>query len=230
MGEANLALIGHGNWDGSSRFTIPANIRLGFFYEPESRTSLCFNANQIPGLCQQNPPFIRAGGQISPNFTITGGVFQPGTPGGDAGLRDCATGTVYTPISAQQVFNLSDIVASVSQQAGASGSSAMIRMLVCGGGVAMLNPVSGLVLPEKEAIQEMNRRNGEQAYQVAMSYNMGHAWAKDYAEAIAAGQSEQQAQAYAISNSRRGGFRRPRRGRKGTKRIAGRRKKTLRVR
>jgi hypothetical protein len=94
----------------------------------------------------------------------------------------------------------------------------------------MLNPVSGLVLPEKEAIQEMNRRNGEKAYEVARSYNMGHAWAKDYAEAIAGGQTPQQAQAYAYSNSRRGGFRRPRRGRKGTKRIAGRRKKTMRLR
>lgn len=192
-----LSIIGHGNWDGQTRFTVPSNIDLYYFYPAESGSSLCYRPADVPTLCRQAPRDVRQHGQQAPDFSVTGGV-----PGLVNGVRNCIVGSQFEdgrdamiqPLSAGTTYKLSDIVAYVSGGLAQTGQTAVIRMMLCGGGNEMMNAVSGVSMPEAEAVAAMHRRNGEAAYTLARQHGRTHNQATAYALAIQAGRTPQQAE------------------------------------
>jgi hypothetical protein len=223
-GVQSLAIIGHGNWDGTKRFTLPANIALGYFYEPESRVSLCYSDSDIPALCRQEPRYIRRPGEQVPDFAMTGGLAQM-----ESGVRNCIVGTKFesgksamiTTFMAGQTHMLSEVLATISQALTLAKQNAIIRILLCGGDEGMMHAISGVALPEAEAIQEMNKRNAEKAYQLAIRMNASESQARRYASAIASGKTPIEAQEYMLRGS---GHRRR------TKRISRRKLRSTRTR
>jgi hypothetical protein len=88
----------------------------------------------------------------------------------------------------------------------------------------MMHAVSGVSMPETQALAAMNRRNGETAYALARQHGKTHNQATAYALAIQAGRTPQQAEIE--MNQVAAGRRRKRKTRKGTKRISSRKSKT----
>lgn len=195
-----LAIIGHGNWDMQTRFTVPYNINLYYFYPAESGTSLCYSPADVPVLCRKDPVDVRRENQQAPDFSITGGV------GGLVnGVRNCIVGSQFAREdggkSAMLVtfnegtsYRLSEVVNFLSQGLAQTGQYAIIRMMLCGGGNNMMHAVSGVSLSEPEALREMHRRNAEKAYNTLISLGLSQNKARVYAQAIYEGKSLQQAE------------------------------------
>jgi hypothetical protein len=212
MAQKRVVVIAHGNWDGASRFTVPPNIMIEYFYQPESGTALCYSESQIPGLCQQEVPHTRRPGEQVPNFYLTSGLpFQ-------CGVRDCASGAYIMSFQDGQTYMLYDLITSLSRMATAAGEGVFVRMLVCGGGKSSILAATGA------PAGDLNKLNGLSAYQNALDLGIPPHIARKVQYAIENGASPSEANAYAMRGYGR------RRRRKGTKRISRRRRRTVRSR
>jgi hypothetical protein len=211
MAQYNVAVVGHGNWDRVSRFTVPHNITIGYFYPAESETALCYSENQIEGLCRQPTVDTRGPGQQTPDFSLTSGMPWP------TGVRNCTDQALIMRFEDGRTYMLSALITSLSGMA-PPGVTVFVRMLVCGGGKSSIMATTGA----PAGVGDLNEINAMHAYNNAISLGAPEHIARRFEHATRQGMTPEQARAYAMSGYGR------RRRRKGTKRISRRRRKTIR--